>query len=76
MAVTIKWHDGQTDTAPDADAMLERLGRKQMDEDVDIRTALAKRALYWGNVNIDPTSDALTILKGMVEAGMLKSVEG
>jgi len=75
--LTITWHDGTTDTAPDADAMLERLGNKQMDRSVDIRVALSKRALYWsgGGTMIDPTADALDILLGMQKAGMLSAVE-
>ena len=75
MTVSITWKDGTVDTAETADDILALLASKQMDRDVDIRTALAKRALYWGDVNIDPTDDALAILEGLVAAGMLKSVE-
>ena len=72
MAVEIAWVDGTHDVADSADAMLAKLGMKQMDTDVNIRTALAKRALFWGDVEIDPEAPAETILDGLVEAGMLK----
>lgn len=73
--LTITWTDGTKDTAATADDMLERLGWKMMERDVDIRTALAKRALAWGNVVIDIEAPAMEILDGLVKAGMLKDVK-
>ena len=72
MTVEIKWLDGTHDQAGSADEMIDLLGLKQMDQDVDIRTALAKRALFWGDVKIDPEAPAAEILDGLVKAGMLK----
>lgn len=78
MHLQITWHDGATDVAPNADAMLLRLAGKQMDDDVDIARALAKRAFYWsnGDVSIDPESDdPMTILESMLAAGMLTAID-
>jgi len=74
--IEVTWHDGTVDTADDAEAMLEKLAAKQMDTKVDVRLALAKRALYWseGKVVIDPDADAIVILEGLAEAGMLNAV--
>ena len=73
--LTVTWFDGTKDEADTPDAMLARLARKQMDDSVDIRIALCKRAYFWGDVVIDPEAPALTILKGLKDAGMLKKVE-